>query len=591
MGKVVKKSEPIAAKKNARRVQRAGAGELRKTTSGKGPEAPGRPGPVVRKRLISEDDLIRLQDRLQEAQETLDAIRNGEVDAVVVAGSNGSQVYSLAGAEQPYRVYVERMREGAVTVSSNGLILYCNGCFAEMVKTPLQRAIGSDFRLSVPPEVWKTISGVFAASEVVEHECHLEDLSGGKLPVKLTASPLPLEDQKVMCLVVTDLTAQQEQEKLRLAKEVAERASLAKDSFLAALSHELRTPLTPALIAATSLENDPSLPDSVRQDIAMIRRNVELETRLIDDLLDLTRIANGKLELHKTTVELHALLTRAWEICDPGIKQKSLTLDLRLEAHETHVLGDAVRLQQAIWNLIRNAVKFTPEHGKITIATMNCEGRVRVVIKDSGIGFEPRVAPLLFDAFEQTGRDVTKRFGGLGLGLAISRSIVLGHGGDIRAESPGLHQGSTFTIELPLEKREGKRSAAAQPPKEKANGSQLRILLVEDHEDTRQTMVRLLQRWGHQVEAAASAQAALDLAAKFPFDLVISDLGLPDESGAGLMTKLRDGFGIQGIAVSGYGMEHDVARSEAAGFIHHLTKPIQIERLRQLIGKVAAAKV
>jgi PAS domain S-box-containing protein len=577
-------------KSPTRRKRAAGPGAVKKAASGDKQKAPGRPGPVARKRLISEDDLARLQDRLQEAQETLDAIRNGEVDAVVVAGSNGSQVYSLAGAEQPYRVYVERMREGAVTVSSNGLILYCNRCFAEMVKTPLERAIGSDLRLSVPPEVWKTISEVFDASEVVEHECHIEDLSGGTLPVKLTASPLPLEDQKVMCLVVTDLTAQQEQEKLRLAKEVAERASLAKDSFLAALSHELRTPLTPALIAAATLENDPTLPDSVRQDIAMIRRNVELETRLIDDLLDLTRIANGKLELHKATVELHALLTRAWEICDSGIKQKFLTLDLRLEAHETHVLGDAVRLQQAIWNLIRNAVKFTPEHGMISIATMNCEGRVRVVIKDSGIGFEPRLASMLFDAFEQTGRDITKRFGGLGLGLAISRSIVLGHGGDIRAESPGLHKGATFTIDLPLEKREGKRFDAIQPPEDEANGTQLRILLVEDHEDTRQTMVRVLQRWGHSVEAAASAHAALNLAAKHPFDLVISDLGLPDESGAGLMSKLRDGFGIQGIAVSGYGMEHDVAESQAAGFAHHLTKPIQIERLRQLLRKVAVPK-
>jgi PAS domain S-box-containing protein len=571
----VKKSAPIAGKKKS-------AKESKKRASNA--------GSVASKRLISEEDLARLQDSLQEAQETLEAIRNGEVDAVVVAGSNGSRVYSLAGAEQPYRVYVERMREGAVTVSSSGLILYCNQCFAGMVRMPLERVIGSDLRLSVPPEVWKTISEVFNASEVVEHECLMEDGAGGTLPVKLTASPLPLEDQKVMCLVVTDLTAQQEQEKLRLAKEVAETASLAKDSFLAALSHELRTPLTPALIAATALENDASLPDSVRQDLAMIRRNVELETRLIDDLLDLTRIANGKLELHKSTVELHLLVTRAWEICDSGIKQKFLTLDLRLEADETNVLGDAVRLQQAIWNLIRNAVKFTPEHGMISIATLNCEGGVRLAIKDSGIGFEPRVAPMLFDAFEQTGRDITKRFGGLGLGLAISRSIVLGHGGKIHAESPGLHKGATFTIELPLEIREEKRSDAVRPVEKKENIGQLRILLVEDHEDTRQSMLRLLQRWGHRVKAAACAQAALNLAAAHPFDLVISDLGLPDESGAALMSKLRDRFGIQGIAVSGYGMDHDVTASHAAGFIYHLTKPVQTDRLRQFIGRIAPSK-
>jgi signal transduction histidine kinase len=576
----VKKSATIAEKKTSAKPEKRGGGAGKaKTTS-----------PGAHKRLTSEDDFVRLEGRLREAQDTLEAIRNGEVDAVVVPGRKGNQIYSLAGAEQPYRVYVERMREGAVTVSSGGLILYCNQCFADMVKTPLERAISSDLRLSMPPDVWKTISAVFDGSEAVEHECLIEDALGGTLPVKLTASPLPLEEQKVMCLVVTDLRAQHEQEKLRLAKEVAETASLAKDAFMAALSHELRTPLTPALITATALENDPSLSDSVRRDIAMIRRNVELETRLIDDLLDLTRIANGKLELQKRSVELHGLLTMAWEICDSGIKQKLLTLDLRLEAQETHVRGDAVRLQQAFWNLIRNAVKFTPEHGLISIATMNCDGVVRVAIKDSGIGFEPKVAPKLFGAFEQTSRDITKRFGGLGLGLAISRSIVLGHGGEIRAESPGPHKGATFTIELPLEKKEEERFDTVQPDESKEKGGQLRILLVEDHEDTRHTMLRLLQRWGHRVKAAASARAGLELATAHPFDLVISDLGLPDESGAALMRKLRDRFGIQGIAVSGYGMDRDVAESQAAGFIYHLTKPIQTERLREFIGKIAVPK-
>ena len=580
----MKKSAPIAEGKGSARPESRGiAGRVVKGA------APGR-GVVEPKRAPSEKDLADLQERLQEALETLEAIRNGEVDAVVVAGSKGSQVYSLTGAEQPYRVYVERMREGAVTVSSQGLILYCNQCFAEMVKMPLERAIGSDLRLSAPPEAWKTISAVFEASDAVEHECLLEDALGGTLPVKLTASPLPLEDQKVMCLVVTDLRAQQEHEKLRLAKDVAETASLAKDAFLAALSHELRTPLTPALIAATLLESDESLPDLARRDIAMIRRNVELETRLIDDLLDLTRIANGKLEMQKSAVEIHELLAKAREICDSGIKQKSLTLEMRLEARETHVFGDAVRLQQAIWNLIRNSVKFTPEHGTIRIATMNCEGGLRVVVQDSGIGFEPRLATTLFDAFEQTGRDITKRFGGLGLGLAISRSIVLGHGGQIRAESPGLDKGATFTIELPLEEKVEKRSDIVQPPEDGEKNGHLRILLVEDHEDTRHTMLRLLQRWGHRVKAAESAEAAMKIATTYPFDLVISDLGLPEQSGLALMRQLRDQFGMQGIAVSGYGMERDVAESLAAGFIFHLTKPIQMDRLRQTIGKVAVAK-
>ena len=298
----------------------------------------------------------------------------------------------------------------------------------------------------------------------------------------------------------------------------------------------------------------------------------------------------ASLNFTRATVDFHALLTRAWEICDAGIKQKSIEIDLRLEAHETIVFGDAVRLQQAIWNIIRNAVKFTPEKGTISIATMNSPGKICLVVKDSGIGFEPAAASTLFGAFEQTGRDITRRFGGLGLGLAISRSIVNGHGGVIRAESPGPHKGATFIIEMQVTQPEIKLREPLQRTGEKVKTGQLRILLVEDHEDSRRSMLKLLQKWDHRVKAAPSAKAALDLAAAHPFDLVISDLGLPDETGAELMRKLRDQFGLQGIAVSGFGMDRDVAESEAAGFIYHLTKPVQIDRLRELIAKIAVSK-
>ena len=409
------------------------------------------------------------------------------------------------------------------------------------------------------------------------------------LPVHLSASALPLEDQMVICLVVTDLTLQRGQEDLRMAKEVAERANLAKDSFLATLSHELRTPLTPALMSLLALEHEEDLSDFVLSELAMIRRNIELETRLIDDLLDLTRIANGKLEMHAASIDLHAILSRAVEICRPAMDAKHQKLKLQLKARHTHTAGDSVRLQQVLWNLLRNAIKFTANGGAITVTTENPRpDELRFEVRDTGIGFAPDSGHKLFKAFEQSGRGITQQFGGLGLGLTISRSIVEAHGGEIRGHSDGPGTGAVFTVVLPLKKTPASREKRSRTaPPRAARGAD--VLIVEDHSDTRATLERLLARRGHKVTVASTGNAALDAAAAAPFDLVISDLGLPDMTGNELMTQLRDRHSLRGIAVSGYGMEADVARSRAAGFIHHLTKPIEIDRLVELIDKIVAS--
>ncbi len=529
-----------------------------------------------------------MQSRLQEAQETLDAIRNGEVDAVVVSGPHGNHIYSLSSVEEPYRVFVERMQEGAVTASATGLILYCNQRFAEMLKMPLERVIGSPASDHLPASAVAIISEVLKLSDdAVKHECVLACADGSALPVHLTANALPLQDQTVICLVVTDLTGQRNQEELRLAKEVAERANLAKDSFLAALSHELRTPLTPALMSLVALERDDEVPAFMRGELAMIRRNIELETRLIDDLLDLTRIAHGKLTLETAPLDLHGMLSRAVEICRAAIDAKQQRLTLHLNARHTQTRGDAVRLQQVVWNLVRNAIKFTPVGGEITVSSADAgSGKVEFEVKDTGIGFEPGAEQKLFLPFEQSDRDITRRFGGLGLGLAISRSIIEAHGGTIRGHSAGQGHGATFTVTLPLIKAAGKSTRARKAPTASAARASRDILIVEDHTDTRETLRRLLERAGHQVTTAASGQQALTIARQSQFDLVISDLGLPDMTGAELMSQLRDRHQLAGIAVSGYGMEADIALSRDSGFVHHLTKPIRFDELKELVGQM-----
>jgi PAS domain S-box-containing protein len=546
-------------------------------------EGPNDIGEVSPGRWMTEEELSQLQGRLREAQETLEAIRNGEVDAIVVTGD---RIFSLAGAEHPYRIYVEQMHEGAVTVAADGLILYCNQRFADMVGAPLEVVIGSVISTSLSPGSWEKISGVISSTEsAAKHESVLRRRNGEEIPVNFTASKLCLADQNVICLVVTDLTLQKVDEELRLAKEVAERANLAKDGFLATLSHELRTPLTPALMAVSALQQDQTLSPRAQADLAMIRRNIVLETRLIDDLLDLTRIANNRLELVEVPLALHRVLQNSIDICVAGIEGKTVDLSLDLNANLTDTTGDIVRLQQVFWNVIRNATKFTPIGGAIRISTSNPQpGQFRVTVADSGIGFDPADAEKLFESFRQVGDDATRRSGGLGLGLAISRAIVNAHGGRIWAESPGPNLGATFYIELPLRKAASPAIPEVAPSVPASAG--LRILLVEDHEDTRHVFQAILSQKGHSVKSAATGEAALALASSEVFDLVISDLGLPDFSGTDLMSILQERYSLRGVALSGYGMEEDIRRSKSAGFDHHLTKPVDPAKIDQLLANL-----
>ncbi len=544
----------------------------------------GKPG-----RWISEQEYTGLCTRLREAEDTLDAIQSGAVDAVVIKGANGSQIYSLAGAEQRYRIYVEQMQEGAITASEDGLILYCNQRFAEMVKMPLENVIGAGIATHFSPAAWSAISEVFTQKrEVVKHENILLRPDGSSLAVHLTASRMPDLGQNILCVVVTDLTEQRNQQELRLAKELADKSNLAKDSFLAVLSHELRTPLTPVLIAVVALAENPNLPDYLRNDFAMIRRNVELEARLIDDLLDLTRISKGKLDLRLEAMDVHIIIKRALEICRSDFEAKRQHFELNLDALETVTMGDAVRIEQALWNLIRNAIKFTPADGRVTIGTGNAAaGSIWVQVRDTGIGFEPQDSRKLFAAFEQGGGHITRQFGGLGLGLAIGTAILVAHGGTIRGESGGPDLGATFTLELPLRPPFAiLRSPEIPAPPSSDEARRLRILLVEDHKDTRTALKICLRAVKNEVVAVENAQQAHEIAASQTFDLVISDLGLPDEGGGfAMMRRLRDEHGLTGIAVSGYGMEEDVARSLDCGFLYHLTKPINLDHLKVLIAK------
>jgi PAS domain S-box-containing protein len=570
------------------------------------------------KRTHAKPKQIQLQDlraRLAELEDTLSAIRSGEVDALIVNGPRGDQVYSLKGAEQPYRAFIEQMHEGAVTLDTAGTILYCNKRFAEMLALPLERVIGGNILDHIATDHRPLAASMIADTLAASDNLLLQSPAGLRVPVRFAVSPLDAGDDETAparALIVTDLTEQHERkilsdalEKLQVSqtalraqydevqatRRALEAAGAAKDEFLAALSHELRTPLTPVLLTANALAVDPSLPPELRSDLEMIRRNVELEARLIDDLLDLTRITRGKLQIAAQPVDLHDLLRIALDICQSDTAAKRLRFSLQLRAKHHTVHAEAVRLQQVFWNLIRNAVKFTPGAGAITVATRNTtskNGRPHIVVTvtDTGIGISAKALKTIFNAFDQGSIEINRQFGGLGLGLTITKRLVDLHGGTIHASSAGKNKGARFTLTLPTIPAPTPASAAAAPTPAR-NARSLRILLVEDHDDTRRNMTRLLSALHHTVTAAPDAASALKQAAKHPFDLVVSDIGLPDQSGLELMKKLRDRHNLAGICLSGYGMEDDIARSRDAGFLQHLTKPINFQRLEQAITTLA----
>jgi signal transduction histidine kinase len=385
----------------------------------------------------------------------------------------------------------------------------------------------------------------------------------------------------------------------RSARAELEAAAQAKDDFLAMLSHELRTPLTPVLMTVAMLEQDDAVPAHVRDEIAVIRRNLEIQVKLVDDLLDLTRVARGKFEIQHEMTDVDDLIAHAVETtCRAEPKCEKLRVLTRLDAKRHHVWGDKARLEQVLWNLLRNALKFTPDGGCITVATHNPRrGGIEISVTDTGCGIDPVNLPVIFNAFEQGGRSVTRRFGGLGLGLAICKAIVELHGGTIRADSDGQGKGATFTITLPVTAAPATvpsaPAATEDPAVSDANqdappGAPLHVLLVEDNLVTLKVMSRLFRDFGYEVTPAPDIASARTAAQAKQFDLVVSDLGLPDGNGLELMRQLRDQYGLRGIALSGYGQEEDVRESRDAGFVEHLVKPVDFARLEAAVRRVTS---
>jgi CheY-like chemotaxis protein/nitrogen-specific signal transduction histidine kinase len=394
------------------------------------------------------------------------------------------------------------------------------------------------------------------------------------------------------------------------ARFAAEEANRAKDEFLATLSHELRTPLN-AILGWSRMLSDHRLNEEDRvQALEAVQRNAQLQAQLVEDILDVSRIITGKLRLQVRPVELEAVVEAAVEAVLPTAQAKSIRVQRVLESGTSTVSGDFNRLQQVVWNLLSNAIKFTPKGGRVQVRLERVNSQVEIIVSDTGEGISPEVLPYIFDRFRQADSSSTRQYGGLGLGLAIVRHLVEMHGGTADAESAGQGRGAIFTVRLPLI---ATRSMEVSPQAEErvhpaaenfiaARGlafdcppalQGLHVLVVDDDEDARHLIKTVLEQCEAQVTVVASAAAALRALQDSRPDVLVSDLGMPEEDGYSLISKVRSlppeqGGSIPAAALTAYARVEDRMRVLRSGFQIHLPKPVEPAELVAVVANLAS---
>jgi len=425
--------------------------------------------------------------------------------------------------------------------------------------------------------------------------------NGEEFPIEASISQIELEGRKLYTLILRDITgrkrAEEEREQL-LAREhearaEAEIANRIKDEFLATLSHELRTPLTAILGWLSIMRSQPLDTKTTEHAIETIERNARIQAQLIEDLVDVSRIVGGKLNLDMQLVNLLPVIEAAIEVVRPAAEAKGVALRVKHDPSAGMVSGDAARLQQVVWNLLSNAVKFTSQGGSVEVLLGRGDGSAEIVVRDTGIGIAPEFLPHVFERFRQAESPLTRSQRGLGLGLAIVRHLVELHGGSASAKSPGENQGATFTIRLP--RASALRTDASATESDRAAGFEqslagLRVLVVEDEPDARELISLALKRSGAEVQAVASAREALRSLQMFTPDVLLSDIGLPAESGYDLIREVRslssDLSKVPAIALTAFASENDRKMALSNGFHAHLAKPVEPDHLIEIIRRV-----
>jgi signal transduction histidine kinase/ActR/RegA family two-component response regulator len=534
----------------------------------------------------SEPDLLEttetLRARLAEAEEMLRAIRQGEIDALVVEGNAGNQVYTLHSAEEPYRKLVEEMQEGAVVVTGHGEILYSNARFAALVNEPLESVMASRIERFVNPSDRADFETLLKAGSGRRRSSFI-GADSAVFEVGLSLTTTVSTNGRRLNLIVTDLTELLEANRNR---DRAEHDSRTKDDFLAMLGHELRTPLSAISNAVHVLQLTQREGEAATRAHEVIARQVSHVTQLVNDLLDVERVVSGKIRLNRQPVDLAEAVRRAvaTSTADAGLDRQ-----IEISTEPAWVDADATRLEQVLTNIVANAVKYTPAGGHIRVA-LRADGNDAVLcVEDSGFGISPRLLPFIFDMYMQADRTLDRARGGLGIGLTLVRRLVALHGGTVTASSEGEGHGSTFTVRLKQisSERTGTTTISVTPDR---RVRPRRVLLIEDSEDAREMLRMMLELAGHVVYDAADGIRGLELLNVVRPDAAIIDIGLPGLDGYQVARKIRaepHGRGMLLLALTGYDSPGDAARASEHGFDYHLVKPVDPDHLARLLSESA----
>jgi signal transduction histidine kinase/ActR/RegA family two-component response regulator len=521
------------------------------------------------------DDVETLRGRLAEALEALEAIRQGDVDALIVRVGDGDQVYTRVTSDEPYRDLVEQMQEGAVVLSVTGDILYCNTRFAKLVGKSLESVIGTRFSRFVDASGSDGFR-VLLNARSGRYRCQLigPDSEAFEVYVSLTTTVAKGVDR--LNLIVTDL---RELHEAYSSRDRAEQNSRMKDEFLAMLAHELRNPLGAINSGVKLLASTKSGGDTETRAREVIARQVGRLSHLVDDLLDMERVVSGEIQLNRRPFDMAEVVRLAVSsVSDVGLDRQ---VDVSTEL--VWVDGDAVRIEQVLTRLMTNAVGHTPPGGRIQVALRGDGDDAVVTIKDAGVGISPGLLPFIFDMFVQGEQDLDRAKGGLGIGLTFVRRLVSLHGGTVVASSDGEGHGSTFTVRL------RRIPAAHRPTGLSARPNRVdprRVLLIEDDRDAREMIRLMLELAGHAVYNAPDGIRGLELMKAERPDVAIIDVGLPGLDGYQVARRIREhlnGRAMLLLALTGYGRPRDYQHSTEAGFDYHLVKPVDLDTLACLL--------
>ena len=535
-------------------------------------------------------EINALREELEEARETIRALRSGEVDALVVQGAKGAEILTLQGTEKLAASVFEQATEAIIVCDAAGQVIRASKAAHDLCShNPLLQQFDSAFPIfngqseQVHPTDFAKLRDKLKEVPVKGMEVLFVCKSGEKRNLLLSASPwLGLSDEFLGCVIIlTDITQLKTAERsLAQAAAEAQGQSRARGDFIAVLAHELRNPLAPIRNSVAAMRMSQTQDPILRRSCDIVDRQVTNMVRMIDDLLDISRLERGKLDLRIQAVDLGAVIRHAVESCSYLVNQdRHLTISLPKDA--LILDADAVRLEQVISNLVGNAAKFTRPDGHIWISAERSGNQVLLRVRDDGAGISKEMLPKIFSMFAQD--DNAKSKGGLGIGLALVSQILKLHGGSVEATSPGLGMGSEFVVRLPLSSNNGRKSDAERPIGLKKHTPQ-HVLVVEDNPDSRESLSLLLSLWGHTVDAAENGQRGVELALSGKPKIAFIDVNLPDLDGYQVARSIRAGLKkeITLIALTGYGQPEDVARALSAGFDRHLVKPADIVELNKL---------